>query len=287
MAALYPPQPAVAATKATIAVLPFEIAEVVRSGAQFETEVLVDVFKRVLTQSRKFDVVDRSKLQRVRREQRFGGSGLVTSNRAAANLKGAQFLVVGTVQDYSVGPVQEMAYGSGYYRPVRISVEVEVIDSSTGQVVAARKAEGVERNRESSPSVAAGIPRKGLEEAAESCANDARLAILDAAYPIKILDVSGDTVHLNRGEGGGLEVGTQLRCFAAGKTLVDPDTKEVLGTSESFAGRIRITEVMAKLSSARIEDGSPSTGNACRAELDDEATGTHRDPPPRGPIYSY
>ena len=64
--------------KATIAVLPFELAgSVVNTGATCDTTVLQDVFNRVLVNSRKFVVVDRARLKRLRAEQRFGTSGPV------------------------------------------------------------------------------------------------------------------------------------------------------------------------------------------------------------------
>lgn len=278
------------AKKATIAVLPFELAEIVKTDQSLETEVLVDAFKRVLVQSRKFEVVDRSKLERVRREQRFGQSGLVKSRRPATDFKGAQYLVVGTVQDYSAGEVRELPYGSGFARPVRVSVEVEVVDSSTGQVLAARKAVGTAQARVSSAAEAGRVPREGLEQAGEQCANDALLAILDAAYPIKVIGGSGDSRQLNRGEGGGLQAGALLRCFAAGKALKDPDTGEVLGASESEVGSVRVTEVLAKYSNAQVLDGNPREGDSCRLTEDaagEDEAGTHRAPPPAGPIQSY
>ena len=278
-------------SKATIAVLPFEFAEIVSSGPPLETSVLVDVFNRVLVNTRKFSVVDRQRLDRVRGEQKFGRSGLADA-RTRANIGkiiGAQYLVMGTVLDYSASPPQEMAYGSGWTRPVRISVEVQVVDSSSGQIVSARKASGNAQARVADPNAAAGVPREALEKAAEEVANEALISILNVAYPIKVVDVTGDEVRLNRGDGGGLQVGAILRCFAAGKKLVDPDTQEVLGTSESAAGSVRVTEVLAKVSVAQILDNNGiAAGHSCRVGEDaEDEVGTHRAPPPPGPIHSY
>jgi TolB-like protein len=280
-----------AASKATIAVLPFEIGDIVNEGPPLETGVLMDVFNRVLVNTRKFNVVDRKRLDRIRSEQKFGRSGLVDAGTRAriGKILGAEYLVMGTVTDYSVAPPREMAYGSGWTRPVRISVEVQVVDSSSGQIVSAKKSVGTAQSRVSDPNAAGRIPREALEKAAEEVANDAVIRILSAAYPIKIVDVSGDEVRLNRGEGGGVEVGSVLRCFAPGKKLIDPDTKESLGTSEIPAGSVRVTEVLAKVSVARVlENSGLAAGNSCREdeEAADEA-GTHRAPPPPGPIHSY
>jgi hypothetical protein len=277
--------------KATIAVLPFEVSPTL-VDEPLETDVLVDAFSRVLVNTRKFTVVDRSRLERVRREQKFGASGLVDPARRASvgRLLGAQYLVVGTVRDFSAGPPQEMAYGSGFTRPVRISVEVQVVDSSTGAIVAAKQASATAQSRSSSPSAARGVPRDALEKASQEVAQESLVAILNGAFPIKIVALEDDGVRLNRGDDGGLEVGAVLRCFATGKKLVDPDTKESLGSSERALGSVRVTEVQGKTTVARyVESGSSmKVGDACRLDEDaaDEA-GTHRAPPPPGPIHAY
>lgn len=274
------------ADKATIAVLPFEVSD---AASAIETSALVDAFNRVLVNTRKFTVVDRARVDRTRREQKFGGSGLVSPGSAAAagRLIGAQFLVMGTVVDYSVDPPREMAYGSGWTRPVRISANVQVVDASSGQIVAARRASASAQVRVSDPRAAGAIPNQALEQAGERVAEDCIRAILDAAYPAKIVSVEGDEVRLNRGEGGGLGVGTELDCFAAGKNLYDPDTKELLGTNDRFQASVAITEVLTTMSVGRIVGGaSLRTGDTCRAK-DDGGTGTRREPPPAGPIHSY
>lgn len=277
--------------KATIAVLPFDVSELLAGDAGVETNILTDTFSRVLVNTRKFVVVDRTRLERVRREQKFGTSGLVDPGRRAAlgRLLGAQYVVVGNVLDYSADPPREMAYGSGWTRPVRISVEVQVVDTSTGAVVAARQASAAVQSRAPSPQAASGVPHDALERAAQQVAQDAVGAIIDAAYPIKIVALEGDDVRLNRGQDGGLEAGAVLRCYAAGRKLVDPDTKESLGSSETILGSIRIAEVQAKTTTARLVDGVGfKVGDTCRvdAEAADEA-GTHRAPPPPGPIHAY
>jgi TolB-like protein len=278
--------------KATIAVLPFELAgPVVHLDDPFETTVLQDVFNRVLVNTRKFVVVDRTRLKRLRDEQRFGGSGLVdaASRARVGRILGAQYLVMGTVFDYSVSPPREMAYGSGWTRPVRISVEVQVVDSGSGQIVSARKAEATTQVRVPDASAAGAIPRAALEQAAEQVASQSLNAILDVAYPIKVIEVVGDKVRLNRGQDGGLKAGTTLRCFAAGRKLYDPDTKELLGSAEQDAGTVEVTEVLAKMTVARVVDrASVAVGDTCRLDqVAENEAGRHRAPPPSGPIHSY
>ncbi|MFN2426506.1 MAG: CsgG/HfaB family protein, partial [Candidatus Binatia bacterium] len=254
------------ANKATIAVLPFEVGA---AQSPIETSVLIDAFNRVLVNSRKFTVVDRARVDRTRREQKFGRSGLVSAASAASvgRLLGAQFLVMGTLLDYTIEPPREMAYGSGWMRPVRISVNVQVVDASSGQIVAARRASGLSQRRMPSRDSAAVVSGVDLEGAAEQVAESCVHAILDVAYPAKIVSVTGDQVRLNRGEGGGLGIGTILNCYAAGRKLYDPDTKELLGSNDSLAGKVEVAEILPTMTVARMLDGGQlQAGDACRTD---------------------
>ena len=97
-----------------------------------------------LSSSGEFRVVERQKLQSVLQEQDLGASGRVRRNTAAkiGRLTGAQYLVMGTVTAYeesvsgtgggisfggfSIGGKKESAY---------ISVDLRVVDSTTGEIV--------------------------------------------------------------------------------------------------------------------------------------------------------
>ncbi|MEO8604706.1 MAG: CsgG/HfaB family protein [bacterium] len=288
LALLLPHAAAWAEQKATIAVLPFDISSGA-AAADDETMLFTDALVRALVNARKFVVVDRARLQRLRKEQRFTASGLVepSSRVRAGALLGAQYLVLGTVRDLTVEPPRQMAYGSGWTRPVRATAEIQVVDAATGQIEAGRSATGRGQARASGSADADGLARQGLQAAATQLAEEAVQSILDAAFPVRVLAVDGDQVRLNRGEDGGLKVGAVLRCSAPGATLRDPDTQEVLGTDERPAGRVEVTEVQAKLSLARLVDSQGvAPGNPCRVDLE-ASTADRRDPPPTGAIYSY
>ena len=60
--------------------------------------------------------------------------------------------------------------------------------------------------------------------------------------------------RINRGEGGGVAVGDTFNVFALGEELIDPDTKESLGREEVKVGRVKITQVNPKTSTAEILD---------------------------------
>ena len=61
--------------------------------------------------------------------------------------------------------------------------------------------------------------------------------------------------YLGRG-GDSIHVGDKFRVLRQGTPIEDSDTHEILGYSEKEIGKIVVTEVDAKLSKARLVDGS-------------------------------
>ncbi|HYD47591.1 MAG TPA: LPS assembly lipoprotein LptE [Terriglobales bacterium] len=273
--------PAAAQSKATIAVLPFELGAGI-AGDQLDTAVLVDTFNRVLVSSRKFSVVDRARMSRVARERRFQ-----RQTRAGrvnlGNYLGAQYLVMGTVQDYSLGAAKELPYASGWTRAVRISVEVQVVDTGSGEIVAAKKAEGSAQSRFSSAADADSDPQAAIERATEELAQAALIEILAGVFPIKVVEVSGGEAMLNRGNDSGLAAGERLRCFSPGKTMRDPDTGEVLGAAEIPSGTVQVSEILPKFTKAEIIGGQVAPRDTCRSD----GTVHSGSLPTPGPIHSF
>ncbi|HID97795.1 MAG TPA: penicillin-binding protein activator LpoB [Thermodesulfobacteriaceae bacterium] len=97
-----------------------------------------------------FRVVERSKLKHVLREQDLGASGRVRKSTAAkmGRLTGAQYLVMGTVTSYEE---RTSGVGGGFsFGPIRlggkkdkayISVDLRVVDTTTGEIVHSRSIE--------------------------------------------------------------------------------------------------------------------------------------------------
>lgn len=107
-----------------------------------------------------FVVVERERLDRIIEEQDFGASGRVRRDTAAhsGRLVGAQYLVMGTVTDYSEGSSRSGGginirgpniggrranIGVGGQRSeAYVAVDIRVVDASTGEIVHVRTIEG-------------------------------------------------------------------------------------------------------------------------------------------------
>ena len=98
--------------KATIAVAPFDLHQGVRANpnVHVETDTLTQKFVGSLVRTRKFDVVERSKLDTLLKEMKLGETGLMDPTRAAAMGKalGADYFVMGeiTIFEYTGKRIQ-------------------------------------------------------------------------------------------------------------------------------------------------------------------------------------
>jgi len=57
-----------------------------------------------------------------------------------------------------------------------------------------------------------------------------------------VAQVEGRSLYINAGEKSGLQVGTKLDVFHAGKAIIDPVTKMKLGTTETKIGQALVTQ---------------------------------------------
>jgi len=213
--------------------------------------------------TRKFDVVGRSDLKEILKEQDFSASGNVDAKTAAqvGKLTGAKYMLVTTVDDFD--DITETLGAPGpagtqrtlQKRFIRLSVIGKIYNTTTGKLKESANFQystndltevlnGVARNGTRSDELLVAISRDTAEKIASHVA--------DVIFPAKILIKRDTQVTINRGEGGGVAVGDTFNVFALGEELIDPDTKESLGREEVKEGRVKITQVNPKTSTAQI-----------------------------------
>lgn len=213
--------------------------------------------------TRKFDVLSRSDLSDVMKEQDLGASGNVDAKTAAkaGKLSGAKYLLVCTVDDFD-DYIEKAAFeGTGQTatkRVFRFSIVGKLYDSTTGKLMESAnfqtgndefKQIQMERsytvkNGELSDEMMVAISRSMAEKIATHLA--------DVIFPAKVLIKRDATVTINRGEGGGVAEGDVFNVFALGEEMIDPDTKESLGREEVKVGKVKISQVNPKTSQAQI-----------------------------------
>ena len=145
-------------------------------------------------------------------------------------------------------------------RVFRLSVVGKVYDSSTGKLLESANFqtgndEFKQIQEERSYVVKDGdLSEEMMVAVSRNMAQKIANRIADVIFPAKVLLKRDKEVTINRGEGGGVAVGDTFNVFALGEELIDPDTKESLGREEVKVGRVKITQVNPKTSTAEILD---------------------------------
>lgn len=223
-----------------------------------------------LVNTRKFDVLEREELRALAQEMSFGESEYVDVNEVVkmGNMIGADYIVIPTISYLEVNQVEKnVPYigGTQVSLEVKLGTAVRTVDVTTGKIIASNvnKLEKNERVRQGM-TVASTIVEMIASVFKDSALAEAAM-IVDVAYPIRIMSVSGDTVMLNRGRGAIIS-GEELKVYNIGAEMVDPDTKESLGNSEEYVGKIRVTDVDQKTSKAVIVEkaGPIEVMSVCR-----------------------
>lgn len=98
-----------------------------------------------------------------------------------------------------------------------------------------------------------------MVETWRAMSKDLSLKITNAAvgyiFPILVMQVRGDDIFINRGEGAGINLNEEYQLFSVGEELIDPETKESLGSEEIYLGPVKIVRINPKFSIARVPEG--------------------------------
>jgi curli biogenesis system outer membrane secretion channel CsgG len=296
-----PPQQPAAPSKASLAIMPFTFnVEVLQQQGDdirlairtFETSAFTNKFITALVNTRKFDIVERSRVDELVNEMQMSESGLMDARRAAraGQMIGADYFLMGEISVFTINVLwRPIPSTTRFTRTItsQIIVDMRIVDTRTSRVVAADKGEVREEVRSMHDAqVATVFPPDMIDGLQRRLCEQLTLKTIDGVYPIRVIGFSNGTVSLNRGEGGGLQVGQTLDVFSEGEELLDPDTGESLGSEEVRVGQVRVTEVLARFSKA-VPVGTNMTvpnGAICR-RVEPAVEPQAPNAPPRGPRW--
>jgi len=224
---------------------------------------LLDEMEASIQKNRKFTLVSRKKevLQDIREEQEFAQSDLTAGNAAAeGQIKNANFLVLPTVQDFkfyrSSTPVPNLSNKYIRVDSGMLEVNAQIIDTSTGGIKTTFYLKSSFATKKRVVNSRGGVPNSThYTKMAKKIAAQMTDQLVDAVFPMKVLNVQGSQVFINRGKDGGLKKGDVLKVFRPGIELIDPDTGENLGSAETEIGKIKVTRVNPKFTIAKIMAG--------------------------------
>ncbi|MFN0118361.1 MAG: CsgG/HfaB family protein [Elusimicrobiota bacterium] len=245
-------------------------------GQQRIGDTATDILITELTKSGKFIVVERSKLDKIMEEQKFGQSGAVDPGTAAqiGKILGLNAIVTGSVSQFGLKKEgKDFIISQSKQQIVECTVDVRVVDVETGQVLLADSGKGVVR-KATGKFLGMGNQSK-YDETLEGEALRASIVqfvtnivsqVNKKPWSCRVAAVEDGSIYLNAGDASGLEVGTKLALFSQGKEIKDPTTGMILGRTEKEIGVLKVASHFGEDGSvASVVSGSlPEAGALCR-----------------------
>ncbi|MFK5984948.1 MAG: FlgT C-terminal domain-containing protein [Pseudomonadota bacterium] len=231
---------------------------------------LWDEMEASIQKNRKFTLVSRKAnvMQEIREEQQFANSDLSAGNAASeGQMQNANFLILSTVQDFKFYRSSKAVpnLDNKYIRrdSGMLELNVQVIDTSTGAIKTTFYLKSSFATGKKVVNRKGGVPNSiHFTKMAKKVAAQMTDQLVDIVFPMRVLNIQGNKVFINRGKDGGLKKGQILQVFKPGVALIDPDTGENLGSAETMIGKIKVTRINPKFTIAEI------TKNGMDEEID-------------------
>ena len=226
-----------------------------------------DILTTELFKTGAFIVIERDQLNKILEEQSLGRSGSINPDTAAkaGEVLGLNAIVTGSISQFGV---KTEGKDYGFYKQkvqkAECTVDVRVVDATTGQILFADSGAGV---FEKKISEVLGLgQRGGYDETMGQNALRASITqfmdnliqqLQSVEWSGRIAKVSGTTVYINAGRDVGLKVGDVLRVYSLGEEIYDPQTHVLLGREEGpFKGELLVSGHMGNnLTKASIQSG--------------------------------
>ncbi len=238
---------------------------------------LVDLFTTALVEKGDFRVFERSRLQDIMKEQNLGLSGNISPDTAVqiGKLLGVQYLLTGRITRFAYkGKSFDAFFKVGFKfknKKLQGRLDIRMIRTDTGEIVYVDKASNEKKfmnlrvatiggGTDYDETMVGEIFEPIVDQMAQKMSSKvADLKITPAAMTKsegKIIKVSGSKVFINLGSRNGVNAGDSYTVYRKGEALIDPDTGEELGASETKLGTVKVVSVQEKYSICSIVSGS-------------------------------
>ena len=224
------------------------------SDADKHIPIFTDSLITRLVQSKRFTIIDRQEVDQFLNEQL---AQAIVEDRAMptamGTLKGCDYLVVGSLQNFSIEEQTLKLPNSSRVITVLDGFaegNIRLVDARSGDIIESQKIT-VKKQLEMQAGQDRLITSLADDFAAQIAAN-----LLNAVYPIKIAAVANETIYINRGLDGLLQTGSTFAVMRPGQKILDPDTGVELGTTEKKIAEVELLQVDKNRSLAKIIEGS-------------------------------
>lgn len=245
--------------------------------SRLELVGLTDKLITELVGSRKFDILERARMDEIMMEHNFSNAkGIIDPSRIVqvAKMIAADYLIIGSVSVLNHGvSYKTIPYINKLqeHEQSQLVVDFRIVETSTGQIVSSNEvnAKLTNTNQVSKRRCSTRMSKDTFDRLSRKLSKKIVLDVIDAVYPVKIAACKKGVIFLNRGQGSGIKKGDKFTVFIQGEKLIDPDTGILLGSSESIAGIIVVSDVLSKFSKAtsQIPEKVFAVGSICRKKV--------------------
>jgi hypothetical protein len=227
--------------------------------------------------SGKFMVIERQEIEKALAEQQLGQTFMITPETApkVGQMLGAELFIVGSVSEFGrkkseIGGATSL-FGAAIARTqARAVIDIRLVNTSTGEIIAAESKEGTE----STTGISVDLAEidfsnmnswddtdigKAAREAINGCVELITENMAKVPFAGKVLKLNADgSMLIKPGSEGNVKPGMEFVVMRKGEDIKDPDTGLSLGAEESKVGTIKVTEdaLKGKAAKVKVVDGT-------------------------------
>jgi curli biogenesis system outer membrane secretion channel CsgG len=215
-------------------------------------EAAADILGTILQKTERFIVIPQQDIDSILAQQRMGATGIINPDTAAkmGEIMGLNAIVTGAVTAYSEAEEgTDFIVGKKKSQIARVTVDYRIVDTTTGVQLMADSGAGIYRK------TVATVLGAGTKASYDSDLRDGALrdalnkAMVNMMKQLgrrkwngRVAQVDGGNLYINAGQKTGLNVGDKLDVFRPGKEIIDPVTKQKLGTTENKIGQALVQQ---------------------------------------------
>jgi hypothetical protein len=210
-------------------------------------EAAADILGTILQKTERFIVIPQQDLDSILAQQRTGATGAINPDTAAkmGEIMGLNAIVTGAVTAYSEAEEgSDFIVGKSKKQIARVTVDYRIVDTTTGVQLMADSGAGIYEKKVttvlgagSKASYDTDLRDGALRDALNKAMVNMMKQLGKRKWNGRVAQVDGNSLYINAGQKTGLNVGDKLEVFRPGKDIVDPVTKQKLGTTENRIGQ--------------------------------------------------
>ncbi len=201
----------------------------------------VDILSTRLSLSNKFILLERSDMDKLLDELKYGGNNEIKKI-------GADYLIIGSVTEFGrkvVGDVN--AFSRSKTQTVQAGINIRLVDVSTGQIIYSEEAKGEAETTNKTvmgfgerADYDATLSDKAISAAISKLVDNIIHNCLDRPWKSYILSAEDNEIIIAGGKSQGIKEGEMFEVYEKGRNVINPQTGMSIELPGKSAGKIKI-----------------------------------------------